>query len=94
MPAPLCVHALKRVLMSPRSDEILHERFAMLTFNEWRHKHTNYDRRMSGARTLEAQRQIMEEVALQAMQRAYANGDKAFAQQIMEWAKSKRLLSI
>lgn len=64
-----------------------------MTFNEWRHRHTNYDRRMSRVRfNTEAQRKIQEQLALQAMQLAYARGDKQFAAQVMDWAHSKRLL--
>src|SRR4051812_26504344 len=63
-----------------------------MTFNEWRHRHTNYDNRMRGAIALGAQREIQEQIALEAMQLAYVRGDKAFAAQVMEWAKSKRLL--
>lgn len=66
-----------------------------MTFNEWRHRHTNYDSRMKAAsRNPAAQKKIQEEMALKAMQLAYANGDKELANQIMEWAKSKRLLAI
>lgn len=64
----------------------------LMTFNEWRHRHTNYDRSLTCAKTVEAQRKIMERIALQAMQLAYARGDKQFAQQVMTWAQSKNLL--
>lgn len=62
-----------------------------LTFNEWRHRHTSYDNRMRMA-TPAAQRKIQEQIALEAMQLAYSRGDKAFAQQVLAWAHSKRLL--
>ena len=62
-----------------------------VTFNEWRHRHTNYDNRMRRATPAE-QRKIQEQIALEAMQLAYVRGDKAFAQQVMVWAQSKRLL--
>jgi hypothetical protein len=65
----------------------------VITFNEWRHRQTRYDREMSAARTPEAKRRVMEKFALQAMQLAYANGDRQFAAQVMEWALSKRLLT-
>lgn len=63
-----------------------------MTFNEWRHRHTNYDRRMSTARSPEALKQIQEQVALEAMQLAYVRGDKVFAEQVMSWAHTKRLI--
>lgn len=62
-----------------------------MTFNEWRHA-TNYDNRMSGAITLEKKVAIMKEIALEAMKMAVARGDKLFAQQVMNWAHSKRLV--
>ena len=66
---------------------------ATMTFNEWRHRHSDYDKSLRTARDEAAVRQIMERIALQAMQLAHANGNKAFAAQIMEWAHSKRLLT-
>lgn len=65
-----------------------------MSFNEWRHRHTAYDRRMSAARTAEQQRQIMEQVALEAMQRAVQMKDAAFAASVMNWAQSKRLVAV
>lgn len=65
-----------------------------MTFNEWRHRATNYDNRMSGARTLEQQRKIQEEIALQAMQAAVQSKDKALAISVMEWARSKRIVDL
>lgn len=65
---------------------------ATLTFNEWRHRHSDYDKTLRCAKDEAAVRAIMERIALQAMQLAYANGNKAFAAQVMGWAKSKRLL--
>lgn len=63
----------------------------MQTFNEWRHRSTSYDNRMRKATPVE-QRKIQEQLALEAMQLAYVRGDKVFAAQVLEWAKSKRLL--
>lgn len=66
----------------------------LTTFNEWRHRHSDYDAKLRGIRPGDnaAVRALMERIALQAMQLAYANGNKAFAQQVMTWAHSKRLL--
>lgn len=64
----------------------------LTTFNEWRHRHSDYDKSLRSAKDETAVRAIMERIALQAMQLAYAQGNKAFAQQVMDWAHSKRLL--
>lgn len=64
-----------------------------MTFNEWRHRHSDYDKSLRSAKDEAAVRQIMERIALQAMQLAYTRGDKHFAAQVMEWAHSKRLLT-
>ena len=64
-----------------------------MTFNEWRHRHSDYDRSLRSAKDEAAVRQIMERIALQAMQIAYKRGDKQMAQQVMDWAHSKRLLT-
>ena len=65
----------------------------LMTFNEWRHRHSDYDKSLRSAKDEAAVRAIMERIALQAMQLAYAQGNKAFAQQVMDWAHSKRLLT-
>lgn len=64
----------------------------LMTFNEWRHRHSDYDKSLRSAKDEAAVRQIMERIALQAMQMAYAKKDVRFAQQVLEWAHSKRLL--
>lgn len=65
-----------------------------MTFNEWRHRHSNYDNRMRGARTPEQQCAVMEQVAMAAMQIAVAQQDKVLAAQVLAWAVAKRIVSI
>lgn len=65
----------------------------LTTFNEWRHRHSDYDKSLCSAQDEEAVRAIMERIALQAMQLAHSRGDRRFAQQVMDWAHSKRLLT-
>lgn len=64
-----------------------------MSFNEWRHKETNYDNRLRGARSPEQIKAIQEEFALRAMQIAVQRQDKALAQSVMSWAQSKRIVN-
>ena len=64
-----------------------------MTFNEWRHRHSDYDKSLRSAKDEAAVRQIMERIAMQAMQLALVRGDRRFAQQVKDWAHSKRLLT-
>jgi hypothetical protein len=64
-----------------------------MSFNEWRHQHTSYDNRMRGARSLDQQRKIQEEIAMEAMQIAVQKHDQQLAQSVMGWARSKRLIT-
>lgn len=63
-----------------------------MSFNEWRHRHTNYDNRLRGARTPEQVKQIQEEFAMRAMQAAVDQKDKALAASVMAWAQTKRIV--
>jgi hypothetical protein len=65
-----------------------------MTFNEWRHRHSSYDNRLRGARTPDAQRAVMESIAMQAMQIAVASQDKVLAAQVMAWAIAKRIVEV
>ena len=65
-----------------------------MTFAEYRHRHTNYDNRLRGARSPEQQRAVMESVALAAMQLAVQKQDRAFAASVMSWAQAKHILTL
>lgn len=64
-----------------------------MTFNEWRHRHTNYDSRLNAARSPEQQRAVIEQIALQAMQIAVQKQDKLFAASVMSWARAKHIVN-
>lgn len=63
-----------------------------MSFNEWRHRHTNYDNRMRTALTVEQKMSIRKEIAMAAMRQAVEQNDKQFASSVMSWAQAYKLI--